>query len=554
MTSRRAAVFAVLSWLICLCAAVPLLYIIYHTFNADPELLLRLSRGQLPRLAARTFALAASVGLTTGLLGLASAWLVERGDIPGVRLWRVLLSLPPAIPGYVTAVCYMFLLRRGGFVDRTAASLLGLERNALPLPDIFSLGGVTFVMSMYTFSFIFIAVSGALRAQDGALEDAARVAGRNRLSVFFRISLPLGLPALAGGLLLVSLYVFSDFGTVSLMRYQTFATAIYREFAGEIGRSAASITSLGLILLILPLLIIQGISGRRRQTRNAGWRPLRRVGLGRARTPALIGLFALVSFSLLIPLAVLIGLTARSVFAPTSVDKIWGISTASLWTSGWNTLLLALLGAAAAVLLALFPAVLSVRGGGRCSRVPVHLAKSAFALPGIIVGLGFLMLLIRTPLYATTGALVLAMAFRLLPQAVTLNEASIRLVPHSLEEASCTLGRGPWSTLFRITVPIAAPGLLASWSLAFVTAMKELPLLVILRPPGFDTLPVRIWEAANDAVYTQSAPPALLLIGLTALGLGCVNRLTGSADAAAVTGRRREVITPKKTVRRRHRR
>ena len=510
---------------VCACAAVPLCYVVYHAVATRAELWQRLVRGRLPFLAGQTFALVAAVAATTCIVGVASAWLVERSDLPGRRIWRSLLSLPLAIPGYVVAVCYLFLLRRGGLVERLAMSYLGFARGEVLLPPLFSLWGVSAIMSLYAFPFVFLAVSGSLRLQDGALEDAARVAGDSRLATFFRVTVPLLAPAIAGGVMLVGLYVFSDFGTVSLMRYRTFTTAIFREFAGVIGRGAASIMSLGLIAMVLPLLVAQAVVPRGRYTRGAGWRPPRLVPLGALRVPALLAIVLLVLLSLVLPIAVLSGLTIQSVAAPSAVDRIWGVSALSVRRSGANSTLLASAGATLAVALALFPAILVVRHGGRYSRLLTVLGKTAFALPGMIVGLGFLMLLIRTPIYATLSALVLALAFRLLPQTITLVEATLRTVPPSLEHAAQTAGRGPWATAWRVTLPLALPGLLSAWSLAFVIAMKELPLLMILRPPGFDTLPVRVWEAANDAVYTQAAPPALLLVALTTGTLALVNRL-----------------------------
>ena len=510
---------------VCASAAVPLCYVVYHAVAARAELWQRLVRGRLPLLAGQTFALVAAVAVTTCIVGVVAAWLVERSDLPGRRIWRLLLSLPLAIPGYVVAVCYLFLLRRGGLVERLAMSYLGFTRGEVPLPPLFSLWGVSAIMSLYAFPFVFLAVSGSLRLQDGALEDAARVAGGSRLATFFRVTVPLLAPAIAGSVMLVGLYVFSDFGTVSLMRYRTFTTAIFREFAGVIGRGAASIMSLGLIAMVLPFLVAQAVVPRGRYTRGAGWRPPRLVPLGALRVPALLAIVLLVLLSLVLPIAVLSGLTIQSVAAPSAVDRIWGVSALSVWRSGANSVLLASAGATLAVALALFPAILVVRHGGRYSRLLTVLGKTAFALPGMIVGLGFLMLLIRTPIYATLSALVLALAFRLLPQTITLVEATLRTVPPSLEHAAQTAGRGPWATAWRVTLPLALPGLLSAWSLAFVIAMKELPLLMILRPPGFDTLPVRVWEAANDAVYTQAAPPALLLVALTTGTLALVNRL-----------------------------
>ncbi len=520
----RPTILTLLATVVCTCAALPLLYICYHALSADPGLSGRLITSHLPQLVQRTFSLVGTVGIVTALLGILAAWLVERTNLPGRNLWRWLLALPLAIPGYVGAVCYMFLLRRGGFVDQLAMQYLGFERQQFPLPPLFNLWGVTAVISLYTFPYVFLTVGAALRVLDATLDDAAQVAGRNRIRIFFSLTLPLVMPAVAGGMLLVGLYVLSDFGTVALMRYQTFTTAIYRQFAGEIGRSAASIVSLGLVALSLPLLLTENVLHRRdrRYVRGSHWRPLQRIPLGRWRWAAVGYIIGLATLSLFLPLAVLSGLTIRGILAPTEIDRLWSLGTVSLWESGLSSLVLSVGAATLTVFLALLPAVLAVRHSNPYSRALMALGKTAFALPGIIVGLGFLMFFIRTPIYSTVGALVIGLAFRLLPQALALNESTLRTVSPTLEEAAHTLGHGFWSTLRRVTIPIAAPGLLAAWALTFVTAMKELPLLVILRPPGFDTLPIRVWEAANDSIYTQAAPPALLLVLLTTLTLAAV--------------------------------
>ena len=122
-------------------------------------------------------------------------------------------------------------------------------------------------------------------------------------------------------------------------------------------------------------------------------------------------------------------------------------------------------------------------------------------------------------LYGTIFALVFAFIFRLLPQSLSTGESALRSVAPSLEQAARTMGASPARTFWRVTLPVAAPGIAASWALVFITAMKELPTAILLRPPGFDTLPVRIWAAASESVHTQAAPPAFLLILLTTLTL-----------------------------------
>lgn len=516
-----------LATLVCLLAAVPLFYISLHAIRADPELWQRLTVGQVPRLLRNTVSLLVVVVAGACLVGTLAAWLVERTDLPGRRVWRWLLALPLAIPGYVAAVCAMFLLRRGGFIDQFAMQYLGFARQEFPLPPLFSLGGVAVIIVLYTFPFVFLAVSAALRTLDTTLDEAAQVAGHGPWRSFWTLTVPMLLPAIAAGGLLVGLYVLSDFGTVALLRYQTFTTAVYRQFAGTIGREAASVVSLGLIGLSLLLLISEAWIHRRDRwyTRSGAWRPQRLLRLGRWRWAVFGAIFGLAGLSLFLPIVVLTGLTIQGIVAPSEVDRIWNVGAVSTWRYGANSLLLAILAATLAIALAVAPTFLAVRYQSVYAQTLLNLGKTAFALPGILIGLGFLMFFLRTPLYATVAALVCGLAFRLLPKTLASTEATLRFVSPTLEQAAQTLGSSWRATLRRVTLPLAAPGLLAGWALAFVTAMKELPLLVILRPPGFDTLSIQIWEAANDSVYTQAAPPALLMVALTMATLALVYRL-----------------------------
>jgi iron(III) transport system permease protein len=229
----------------------------------------------------------------------------------------------------------------------------------------------------------------------------------------------------------------------------------------------------------------------------------------------------LAGLSLGLPLAVLGGLTLQGFLFPTQADQIWRVNNDSLWQYGFNSLLIAVLAATLATTLALIPTYLAVRYPLRLSRLLLNLSKTAFALPGLIVGLGLVMIFNQwLPLiYGTIIALVLGFTFRLLPQSLATGESSWHRVSPTLEQAARVMGCHSLAAFRRVTLPLAAPALLAGWALVFIAAMKELPTAILLRPPGFDTLPVRIWSAASESVYTQAAPPAFLLVGLTMLTL-----------------------------------
>ncbi|HHY58542.1 MAG TPA: iron ABC transporter permease [Chloroflexi bacterium] len=514
---------ALFALLVSLLAVVPLIYIVIRAVSADAATWSRLWVGQMPDLLVQTALLLAGVIGFTLLVGIGAAWLVERSDLPGRGVWRVLLALPLALPGYVAAITYIILLRRGGVIERLLIDYAGFGRGDAPLPPLYNVGGAILIIGLVTYPYIYLPTAAALRGVDRSLEEAARMAGRSGWRTFRQITLPLVLPAVAGGALLVGLYVLSDFGTVAMLRYRTFTTAIYNQFTGQVDRSGAAVLSVVLILLALPLLFGEGWFSRRqrRLTSDTAWRPRQLVKLGRWRWPALALTGLLVLLALGLPLLVLGGLSIQGWLFPTEADRIWGINNEGIFAFGLHSLLVATLAATFATLLAMGPLYLAVRFPSRLSRVVLTLSRSPFALPGIIIGLAFVLLINRWApfVYGTIFALVFAFIFRLLPQSLSTGESALRTVAPSLEEAARTMGVTPMRVFWRVTLPVAAPGILASWALVFITAMKELPTAILLRPPGFDTLPVRIWAAASESVHTQAAPPAFLLIVLTTLML-----------------------------------
>jgi iron(III) transport system permease protein len=470
---------------------------------------------------ANTLSLLLATVFISSILGVGAAWLVEWTNLPGRQIWRILLALPLAIPAYVVALCYVLLLRRGGILERIALQFSGIERGELWLPAPYGRTGAAVIISLCIFPYIYLPVSAALRAFDQSFDEAARIAGRNGWQRFRLVVLPLILPALVGGALLVALYVLSDFGTVAMLRYRTFTTAIYNEFTGAIDRSGAAILSLTLIVLAAPLLWIEGAFSRRsvRMTSDVAWRPHRLLELGGWRWVGLAMISGLTAASLGAPLLVLGGLSLQGWLFPSEVDRIWSLNNLGIFRFGLNSLWLASLSATLTTAIAVAPTYLAVRFPGRMAAFLLNLCKSPFALPGVIAGLAFVLLLNRWApiLYGTAAALLFGFVFRLLPQSITSTESALRSVAPSLEEAARTMGFSSAATLQRVTLPIAAPGIIASWALVFITAMKELPTAILLRPPGMDTLSVRIWAAASESVHTQAAMPAFLLIVLTML-------------------------------------
>lgn len=206
--------------------SLPLGYVLVQAATTDPALWSRLWRTRLPELLVNTGLLAVTVSGATLLLGLSLAWLITRFEFPGRPVWEWALILPLAMPTYVLAYVYSYLLSTGGPMDRLWQVVAGPESHVFA-PQ--SLTGVTLVMTLDTFPFVYVLCRAALLNMNLSFEEVARACGVGRWPTFLRVTVPLLRPAIFAGLSLVVLYVVSDFGAVSLLRYQTLTYAVYQQ-------------------------------------------------------------------------------------------------------------------------------------------------------------------------------------------------------------------------------------------------------------------------------------------------------------------------------------
>jgi iron(III) transport system permease protein len=478
------------------------------------EFLFRVEPLGLPAVIGRTFLLA--VGTTAFALALAVplAWLVARSDLPGRRLLRWLAPLPLTIPPYIGAIVYQLLLAPGGALDLTAARLRDLPAHEVSVVSFYGLGGAGWVLGLFTFPYIYLLVEAALERANPALVEVARGAGLTPWQAFRRVTLPLLRPALLAGSLMVFLYVWADFGVVSLLRVRTLTTIIYDYVQGTLDWGVPAGLSLiltGITLLVLALQ--RRLLGRAGYVQiGSGTRPPRPVPLGRARLPALVFAVLTLTAAFLLPVAVLAVQAAR--MRPAALAAFLWAQTPyfvnSLWTAAG--------GATAALLLALGIAWLQERRGTAFGLST--LCQVGYAIPGTVLGLGMVGFFsgIFPWLYATAGVVMAGYLVLFLTPALQAVKAALAQLPVSLEEAARTLGRGSLATFREVTFPLIRPGLLGGWLLVFILCMRELAATLILRPPGFDTLPVRVWIRTMDAGPEPGAAAlALALVASIAL-------------------------------------
>ena len=503
--------------------AVAPVYLVVRASEATASSWDLILRGRTLALAGRTIGLTLAVTAATSVLGVSAAWLAVRTDIPGRRIWSTLFALPLVFPSYVGAFTLLAMLGPRGLLQGWLEPL-GVER----LPNIAGFTGAFLALTLFTYPYVYLVAASALRGIDPAWEEAARTLGRSRWHSFRTVTLPLLRPAIAGGGLLVALYVLHDFGAVSLMRYSTFTQAIFLQYRAAFDRTPAAILSLLLVALaVFVVAAEQRARGRARYHRSGSGatRQPRRITLGRWRTPAVLFSGALVTAALVLPSSVLGYLLVRGLREGVPLNLTLGAVGGSALAST--------VGAAVTVAAALPLALLAARFPGALSRLGEGTAYVGYALPGIVVALAFVFLTAGVPLlYQSLPLVVLAYVVLFLPQAVEPLKGGLLQINPRIEEAGRTLGRSRAQVVRRVVLPALARPALSAAALVCLTAMKELPATILLRPTGFETLATRVWTSASAGLFSRAAVPALLLVLVASVPLWALAGRLGMSERA----------------------
>ncbi len=499
--------------IVALAMLLPVAYLVVRATGAGQEALRLIVSPRTAQLLLQTMTLAGTVTVAAALVGVPAAWLTTRTDLPFRRAWSVLLVLPLVIPTYVGAFAFVAALGPRGMLQQLLEGVLGVER----LPEIYGFGGAALVLTLFTYPYVLLTVRGAMMRLDPAFERASRSLGASAPATFFRVTLPLLRPGITAGCLLVALYTLSDFGAVSLLQYDSFTRAIYLQYQGSLDRSAAAVLALVLVLFTAVVLMAEAATrGRAKYYRSASGATEQPeiYQLGRYLIPALLFCGLVVGLSVLLPAGVLLYWLSRGLAAgAVSVDAIW----IPVVNSGYASLL-----AAGLALLAATPvAVLAVRFASPFSALVERVTYASFALPGIVVALALVFFGANYArfIYQTVALLAFAYMIRFLPEAVGSLRSALLQVNPRLEEVASSLGRSRREVFLTITAPLIAPGALAAVALVFMSAMKELPVTLLLSPIGFKTLATATWNATAGGLYGQAAAPALLIVLVSAVSL-----------------------------------
>ena len=482
--------------------AVPIAALLIRVLEASDSAWDTLLSTRTLELLVRTLVVTAIVTVSASLIGCTGAVLLARTNLRFRRVWGVLFALPLVIPSYVLAMTLISATGPRGLV----ADLTGIRS-----PHLIGFVGAWVALTLSTYPYVFLITSAALQRVDPILEEAARGLGASRARMFRTVLLPQLRPALGAGALLAALYTMSDFGAVSLMRYDVFTRVIYAQYSGRLDRTPAIVLSL--VLIATALIVIWA----EQRTRGGGAyytkKPSRPPSLyrlaGYQRVLSLAFLVVVVTVGTVLPISVLVAWMARGAMQGATISIPWDAVIGSLTGAS--------LAAVIAVLAAIPISLLAVRYRSTATTWLERSVYVVFSLPHITVAIAVVAFTVRwaRPVYQSLLVLVVVYAAIFLAQATGPAKAALLQIDPALDDASRSLGRGHAGTLRRITLPLMSKGLLAGGLLVFVTTLKELPATLLLRPSGFTTLAVRIWSSADELLYTRAAAAALLLVAVS---------------------------------------
>ncbi len=491
--------------------ALPLTYLVIRTAGVGLEQLFSLVlRPRTLAVLLNSVGIAVASTLFSAAIAVPLAFLTVRTDLPWRRFWLIATTLPLAVPDYVGSFALIAAFGPKGSLLQVWLEPLGVQE----LPEIYGWTGAILGLTLFSYPYLLLNVQAGWQGIDPGIEEVARSLGYSRRETFFRIMLPALRPSIVAGGLLVALNALQDFGTTSVMRFDTFTRAIFVQYRYTFDRNQAAALALMLVSLVLLLLWLEYKAQSRaayysRTAKSYRLAPL--VHLGVWKVPAILFCLGVASLGLLLPIGVTLFWLVRGLTA-TGLNEI--VSLAKLMQLGWHSVVAAGLAALVSTLCALPVAILAVRFPSRISTTIERTSYIGFGLPGIVVALSLVFWGANyLPwLYQTLPMLVFAYLVLFVSQSVGTVRSSLLQVNPQLEESAQSLGRTEWQTFREITLPLVSPGVLSGAALVFLRAIKELPATLLLAPIGFNTLATHIWKATENVSYSDAAAGALVML------------------------------------------
>jgi iron(III) transport system permease protein len=498
-------------------------------------------RTRLPGELVDTSVLLGGVAVGAVTVGAGLAWLVSAYSFPGVRTFGWLLILPLAMPSYILGFLTLSTLGPTGPVQDQWRSWFGIDAW---FPDVDSIGGAIVAFTLVLYPYVYLLARAALRDQAAGAYHAARILGAGPTEAARRVVLPLVRPAIAAGAAVVMMETLTDFATVQYFGVDTVSVGVFRIWRGSYDRDAASEIAVLVLGFALVAIGIERIArGRARFGQSGG----EGAGLQRRRLIGWRAALASATCATVVVVAFLGPVVQLAVWAVREQTSDRGTPLVDAYPE-YLVNSLRLMGVTVAICLVAALAVANAQrfGSRRLSSLSARAVAIGYAVPGPVVGIGVLLAVVAVdqalgrvglglPGAVATGSflvLVYAYVVRFLAPGLGAVEAGIGQVSEEMTASARSLGATPMQTVRRVHLPLSKASVLSAAILVGVDALKELPIVLLLRPFGFDTLPVWVYNLASESRYQQAALPALSIIVVALVPVALLSRrLDGSPIA-----------------------
>ena len=496
---------------------VPLVVVLASFFDPQPEVWSHLATYVLPGVLWNTVVLIFGVGAGVLFLGVPLAWLTAVCDFPGRRFFAWSLMLPLAMPAYVLAFVQVGLLDFTGPVQTWLRDWLGSSNW---FPPIRSTGGVVLVLTLAFYPYVYLLARNAFITQGLRAVEAAQALGYTRAQAFWKVALPMARPWIAGGMTLALMETLADFGSVSIFSFDTFTTAIYKAWFALFNLPAASQLA---SLLVLFVLVLAAVDQRLRQNRRyaaKNYSPVRIRLQGGARWGAVLFCSVILAMAFVVPLIQLL-IWVCSVWQEDFDGRYPVFLLHSIWLAG--------LAAVAVTVLGLLLSAIRHHHRDPLTQWIVRLATLGYAIPGTVLAVGVFIPIawLDNQLLSVASwfgwdtsqilkgsllVMLLALSARFLAVAYQPIDAAMQRITRNQGNAARSLGLSPRQTLMRLQLPMVRGGLLTAVLIVFVDVMKEMPITLMTRPFGWDTLAVRVFEMTSEGMWDRAALPSLAIV------------------------------------------
>lgn len=479
------------------------------------------------------------------IVGTFFAWLVTRTDMPHKRFMKSMFLVPFMLPSFIGAMAWKMLLSpNAGFINRFFMDNLGFDG---PIFNLYSYHGISAVEVMYLFPFVFIQVCGALERMDPTLEESARISGAGLFTITRKITIPLVLPSILSGALLIMLYSMAHFGTVAVLGIENGIYNIPVLIYERIHQSGGSFESIRTGTVLATVLVISAAciiwaqrkilgSGHYQIIGGKSFRPME-LKLRGLKYPLMFFCFAYIAFTIVLPTVVIFlvgGLSTYGLsFTPEnlSLDNFkfilfeYDVTRDAIFNSVTLGLTAAIITMFAGVMISYVIVKMDVKGKGLLE----FLGMLPFSVPGSVIALGVILAWsgqFGVNLYNTVWIILVAYIARYMAFSLKANSAALEQVHDSLVEASRACGATMWQSLKDIVLPLVKPGMFAAFFLIFLPSLRELTVSIMLYAPTTRTIGVAIYTLNEDGETVISCALAAIALIIIIVGQTVINHFT----------------------------